>query len=749
MLIVFTRSSLPEYIEYGRAEGFQSGNDPGTLGNNLFMSDARGCRFFVHREDDQDSRLILVNDWCWELIIQNSTEVATRLLERIDRASRAMAHPPVSLPHQWSKFSHENLLAFFALPRPINQEALRWVAESLEGGHAAFWWFTDRNDPKPLQSFTIDHAPVSDATLGYHHVLEEAAEAFANLRTRPQQLQPSIDLMRVGAGSVARERSYSEWLPHLTDAQQAILENALTDPLKIRGVAGSGKTLTLELKALHELYKASEMESGGQGTAPSSAILPRILFLTHSWSMAEQVEEAFRRLDERGLSSKIDVMPLIYLKEWLQGPLSSEVEVLGEDSLDGKQQQMRLISEAIEHIKASTWASYKANVSEWVRQGVDSDRDDTDRLRLCWALLREFAEIFDSREIKTLPNALQKYIDLPREGWMVPLETKADRELSFRVYKYYVRQLVEEGLVTTDQVVDDLRRDLEKYEWNAIRAGRGYDIIFVDEFHLFSDPERYLLHLLTREAEKPPRLVMAMDPSQSVFLLLTGLAETEISRTTSGMIQRGQTKSIDLKTTHRFTEPVFNFLRYLHTQMPNVVELGHDWVYDSIPDSGKAGRDVPRARFVDRPQLAETGVAEAFALQSAGTQEQRVALIGVGNSELEAIRKVLKEKGHASSSYVLIDGRDEIEQLRYSRRALIVTAAEYAAGLQFSHVVVVGGTSGNQEYGHGTSALRALYSQFYLAASRAEEHLTVVAPQEQGGFGEVLGKAVEANVAIT
>ena len=109
-----------------------------------------------------------------------------------------------------------------------------------------------------------------------------------------------------------------------------------------------------------------------------------------------------------------------------------------------------------------------------------------------------------------------------------------------------------------------------------------------------------------------------------------------------------------------------------------------------------------------------------------------MALIGVGNSELEAIRKVLNEKGYSSSSYVLIDGRDEIELLRYSPRALIVTAAEYAAGLQFSHVVVVGGSSGNEEYGHGTSAMRALYSQFYLAASRAEEHLTVRRPARAG-----------------
>ena len=104
--------------------------------------------------------------------------------------------------------------------------------------------------PKPLQSFVAEHASVSEATQGYLQVLDEATRAFDGLKPKPQLLQPSIDLVRVGAGSVAQERSYSEWLPHLTDAQRHILGNAVTDPLKIRGVAGSGKTLTLELKAL-------------------------------------------------------------------------------------------------------------------------------------------------------------------------------------------------------------------------------------------------------------------------------------------------------------------------------------------------------------------------------------------------------------------------------------------------------------------------------------------------------------------
>jgi hypothetical protein len=268
----------------------------------------------------------------------------------------------------------------------------------------------------------------------------------------------------------------------------------------------------------------------------------------------------------------------------------------------------------------------------------------------------------------------------------------------------------------------------------------------VDEFHLFSDSERYLLHLLTKDVEEHPRLVMAMDPSQSVFMLLTGLSEDGISRGSDNVVERPKATSINLDVAHRFTPPMFDFIRFLHSTMPNVVELGHDWVYESAPAPGVAtGGGVPHVRFVPQEILAQSAVNAAFEMLKGLAHEERVALIGVGNSDLEAINRVLESDTRPSSSFVTIEGRDDIEQLRYSRRALIVTASEYSAGLQFSHVIVLGGSAGSYEYGSGASAKRALYSQFYLAASRAEENLTVFAPEE-GNFSDILNRGVEAGV---
>ncbi|MFF5183725.1 UvrD-helicase domain-containing protein [Streptomyces sp. NPDC000345] len=731
----FTRASLSSYLQ-NFYTGLDHDDEDGFVTDDVVIRQIDESTYYVHREDVEESNLVLIEEFPWELIHDGSEYTTARFLERVDRAAQAMSRPPVSLPTAWSKFSHENLLAFFALPRNMNPDSLRWIAESLGNGHYCFWDITSRNDRVTLQQFRTarDLAPASKALEGYPAALEAARASFRRRAPKPQRVQNSVDLERVGTGALLKDRSFSEWMPYLTETQNNVLASDLSNPLKIRGAAGTGKTLILQLKALEELYRADNSTSGP---------LPRVLYLTHSWAIAQQVEEAFHKLDERGLCDQIEVMPLTFLCQWLR---NTELEVLGEDSLDGKQQQMKLINAAVERIKEHTWSSYRNNVSDWVRDGVEADPDEPERLRLCWALLREYAEVFDTHQIKPSFNALEEYRGLSRKAWMVPLDTPADRELAFAAYRFYIKHLTDQHQLTTDQVVDDFRRYLETYTWHALRESRGYDLIFVDEFHLFSDSERYLLHHLTREAEEHPRLIMAMDPYQSIFVLLTGLSENELSRGSGMVFQRDQTvDSIDLKKVHRFSAPVFAFVQYLHSSMPNMVEMGHDWEYQLPDTAGEAGQDLPHVTFAPRDTLATAGLRAAFDQLRQSAQDERVAIIGVGTGDLEAIKKALEESEFSKTSAVVIEGRDDIDRLRYSRRALIVTAAQYAAGLQFSHVVVLGGAGGLHEYGQGGSAMRALYSQFYLAVSRAESHLSVFAPRD-GEFSTIVNNALEAGV---
>jgi len=84
---------------------------------------------------------------------------------------------------------------------------------------------------------------------------------------------------------------------------------------------GTGKTLTLILKLLHELY---EWRERGES--------PRILFVTHSWSMASQADSMLHELDESGNLSAVDVFPLLEIARSVARTADEQgIPILGQD----------------------------------------------------------------------------------------------------------------------------------------------------------------------------------------------------------------------------------------------------------------------------------------------------------------------------------------------------------------------------------------------------------------------------------
>jgi hypothetical protein len=153
----------------------------------------------------------------------------------------------------------------------------------------------------------------------------------------------------------------------------------------------------------------------------------------------------------------IDVMPLPILQESIQGSFTDGALLLGDDSLEGKQKQLGLIVHSIDAVIESAGSTFRGRASDLVASALDAEPGDATRLSLAWHLMREFVEVIDAHRLKPGANSLIKYRDLPRETWMVPLDTKGDREFAFAVYRTYVSRLVEEGQMTVDQAVSDFR----------------------------------------------------------------------------------------------------------------------------------------------------------------------------------------------------------------------------------------------------------------------------------------------------
>lgn len=736
--LVMSRPAIPDYVSWATASSDPLPVNDGPLSEDCVLVRSGQDSIILHKTDTEDSPLVYVAlDAVTEVFSGGGPAALERLFARIDRVARSAARPPLSLPLQWKRYQHNNLLAFFALPRAIDVHSRRWIAEILEDGGVCFWKLTSQSAETQLSHFQPDHTRVSSLKATYGRLLPSRDSMLpapsSQLATRLQSL---VDLTAVGAGSVTKGRTYSMWLPDLTPGQRRVLEHDRPEPLKVRGAAGSGKTLVLELKALRDVLHAQQVSRD-----------LRVLYVTHSWALAQQVDEALYFLDESGYAAKaVDVMPLVALRELIYGALPEGVDLLGEDSLEGKKEQLRLISESIEAIKTTDWSTYR-DVASGLRRGVEADSGTSERLRLCFDLMREFIEVMDPNQIKPGVNSLAKYLELKRQPWMVELPTRGSREFVFGVYREYVGRLVEEGQLTTDQALDDFRRYLESYTWNLRREAEGYDLVLVDEFHLFNDTERYILHLLTKDANVFPRLIMAMDPRQSAFALLTGVRDDGGSSQSLPGLELEEAGSIELTATHRFTPSILEFVSYLHNSFPNLVSLGLDWDIDI----GPGGRSAALNPAVEVKLFISEDSAVAFALETAMFQnskcgpEDRVAIIGVGIHDLDCIARHLRS-ANIRLPITLIESREDVDLLRYTRRNVVITAAEFAGGLQFSNVVVLS-TTNVADAGFSSSSGRVTLSQLYLAATRATDRLLLTCVQGHSGVPQFLQGAIENGAA--
>jgi hypothetical protein len=695
-----------------------------------------GSVHLLHRDDVDAPQVAVVSLDAVEAVHrERGTAAYSRLLARIDRVTRNAGEPPLALPPQWRTFHHDNLLAFFALPRSGDHDSVRWVAEILSDRSVAFWRLTRRDAELRLAEFAAEPGRADELVRAHTRLLKQRSDLLASPASPiASRLQSLVDLTAVGAGSVTKGRQYSMWLDELTPGQRDVLNHDAAEPLKVRGAAGSGKTLVLELKALREAYEARDDDRE-----------VRILYVTHSWALAQQVDEAIRSMDERRLPiSYIEVMPLVAIREIIHGPLPAGVDLLGEDSLEGKKAQLELISESVDVIASTDVTTYR-EVAPTLLRGVESGSGSPDRLRLCFDLMREFIEVMDPNQIKPGVNSLAKYLELDRQPWMIDLPTRGSRELVFGVYREYVGRLVEEGQITTDQALDDFRRYLESYTWNIRREQSGYDLLLIDEFHLFNDTERYILHLLTRDPESFPRMIMAMDPRQSAFALLTGQpGATDWTKALPGM-EAEERGSVQLTTTHRFTPRIHTFVSHLHKSFPNLVSLGEDWEVDI----GRASRTDTDDRPVEVKLFSTEASLIAYTLEqavreNAQAEAERVAIIGVGVHDLDRIATHLRSAPRLPVT--VIESRDDVELLRYSRKTVVVTAAEFAAGLQFSVVVVVS-VSPLADAGLSSSSDRVTLSQLYLASTRAMDHLLLASMRGDHGVPQLLQGAVDAGAA--
>jgi hypothetical protein len=332
---------------------------------------------------------------------------------------------------------------------------------------------------------------------------------------------------------------------------------------------------------------------------------------------------------------------------------------------------------------------------------------------------------------------------------MMPLQTDAEKRFVISIYTAYVTNLTEQGLLTSDQLISDFLNYLETFTWNIKRREEGYDLIFVDELHLFGEQERLALNYLARSAVEYPRMFMALDPRQSPAEIYADFPIGAMPRRESGRadLDLGQVALVELHTVYRFTPEILSLVQHIHRSYP-ALELGPDWFFDTEALQSQAAHGERPSLVVHATRAAEIASIgrRVVDLVSSISPDERIGVILIDAVQAPAYEASLST--HPRFRVSVIQSRDDVDRLRYSRRSVIVGAAEYLAGLQLEHVIVGAVTNVRTGVANTGYQRRRLLSLLYLAISRASKYVEVHTADEGGGIPEILETALRAGIAV-
>lgn len=644
----------------------------------------------------------------------------------------------VQLNPKWMPYHVRNLVSIFALGEKSGTERIVAETNPRDSRDVYVCEFSPASGVYDLDQFKPDHDAYDVAVSGYGDAVA-AAGAITRAAVAGQ-----IELDDVVPNDISKSLTFTEWYPkHLSRRQQAFVDHQLAGPLRLRGAAGTGKTLAMIIKALKMAYDA---EDAGQPM--------RILFATHSWAGAELVDNIMRRIDSRDVfrtrtdGIAIDVFPLLSIAE-KRDYSQIGFRPLGIDSSEGKRLALEEISSVILEFVDVDWIAYEAGCSEEFVVKIEASESSKAHKLFCWDLLIEFGCVIAAQGILTRDADREKYLRVKRLRWMMDLNTRAEKEVVFRMWTMFLGRLRSRFLVSSDQVIFDCLSDLGTFFWESARRKEGYDAIFVDEMHLFNSQERLIFHNLLRDPDKLPAVAMALDPNQSPRETFVDV-KSEDSDPRINIYDQARLPnpaSIDLTEVYRYTPEINELIRCLHDVVP-ALDLPDDW---DVPagHSQLANGEVPGYQvFPNALAMFRAAVAAAKRLsREAAKRHGRVSILCLDEERFELYAKAAGSQYEAD--VFVIASRDDTERVRYSGRKILLSTPEYVAGLQFDTVILVDANKALVPEAANTGYLmRRILSELYLGISRAERRLLVFATQDAGGLSPLLNGAIVKGLVV-
>ncbi|WP_426409450.1 UvrD-helicase domain-containing protein [Bradyrhizobium ganzhouense] len=439
----------------------------------------------------------------------------------------------------------------------------------------------------PLTRAGFDVGLFEDAVLFYADALAKASAPAAT-----GSVETSIALTRNFADSnITQGVPYTVWRDSKLTAEQLTFFRApFQGPLRVRGAAGTGKTVVLTMRFLKEIY--DRLDAG-----TSEPI--RAAFIAHGQETADNIRNYLMLIDERNLlfdpPAQLD-MQITTLHGIASEFINVDSEIVQPLSLDGSEGrilQLELVTSLTRDIANSAAVAKMADQCRPVfRDALLAPAGSDLNKAFCVDLIDEFANVLEALGTREVDEIAEKYIKLA-SGPRGLCQTPAEKQIVLELYRSFRIELVQMGVVSLDQFISDFMRYLQSFRWDTIRSRRGFDFVFADELHLFNRQERPVIGYLLKDAHSP-RVAIAYDPRQSPRNSFFPLARRDRDNIWAEARLESNAQQFELTTVFRYTSQIAAFMEQLNLHFP-ANDLSEEWELPKFAVSGAAKGPVPKA----------------------------------------------------------------------------------------------------------------------------------------------------------
>ena len=640
--------------------------------------------------------------------------------ERMIRVALRHFDRSIAIPIQWQPYHTGSRLSVFAQSSRDSQQRIYF--DLSPDSSSNLYAFTLTSSPE-------DQVGVLEDDVLYKRAMGNICDALvADSPPAPPVGNFGVLLSQSLGVRLASEGTLQEWYERrLNHEQLEFVDRPHDRPVRLRGAAGTGKTQSMVVKCLRDLYA----DADGDKT---------FAFLSHSSALAHTVVRGMlHALDpsERWTSLKtLSGQPKLWIGtiyELAQDKLGYEkkgLTPLSLDGCDGREYQRMLIAQAIDQVVKDPRIALSL---------LPGCQDFQERLKkhgedaaLIDELMNEFACVLDLESIKKDTHEANRYVRGAREPWQMLLPTEFHRRVVLEIHDIYRGLLRAAKMLSMDQMIADFDRYLGTHEWGALRDRDGFDLVFVDEYHYFTRAEAMLLHnLFKTRAQVSGRwpLLMAYDIKQSTNDVAI-----------SGGIEKfrnpgvGESVLTELNQVYRSTPQITAFLRDLDASFPAMDLEGEYATY--VADSHQDDGDIPTLSVYNTDiNLIDSVFGQATRMaREINDGGSQVAVLCLNETLFEKIRVA----GRVSEKFVSITTRDDFKELRYAKNKCVFSMPEFVAGLQFHTVFLIHVDSADYDENQGQGTRRRYVSRVYLGASRASRKILLLSSKERGGPSQLL-----------